>query len=163
MKHKILTVLFVGVLFASCKKSSTTTDNNPTNTAVNTITATVNGSTTVWTNAIVTQGFSSFSGNYLIQMVSDDHYPNTILVEIDTPDSIATKAPQTFTNTASANPDFIFYGAYVSNESRPSGTINISSFTAANIQGTFTNCIVHNAGNIEDSVTIASGTFNVNF
>jgi hypothetical protein len=137
MKHKILTVLFVGVLFASCKKSSTTTNNNPTNTAVNTITATIKGVTTTWNDAIVTNGLGFYTGDYILTMASDDHFPNTIEVKVESPDSIQVKAPQSFSNTTSANPDYILYGAYISYSNYPSGTINITSFTAANIQGTF--------------------------
>jgi hypothetical protein len=165
MKHKILTVLFMGVLFASCKKDSTTNNNNnPPVGSVNTITATIKGVTTTWNDAIVTNGLGSFTGDYILTMASIDHYPNTIEVKVESSDSIQVKAPQSFSNTTSANPDYILYGAYISYSNYPSGTINITSFTAANIQGTFTNCTVYNAGgNINDSVTIASGTFNVNF
>lgn len=138
--------------FAACKKSDT-----PAIPKENTIIATDNGTRTIYTSAGGSNGLSSFSGNYVLNLTSIVFYPNTIEIEVTSPTVIEAK---TYTNTASANPVYIFYGPYVTDDSKVSGTVTITSITASNIKGTFSGDVYNANG---DKKTLSDGSFNVNF
>lgn len=150
-KNFFLPLLFV-LLFTACKKSDT-----PPSPMENTIIATVDGTKTTYTSAGCSNGLSSFSGNYVLNLTSIALYPNTIEVEVISPTVIEAK---TYTNTASTNPVYIFYGPSATDDSKVSGTVTITSISATNIKGTFSGDVYGAAG---EKKTISDGSFNVNF
>ncbi len=152
MKKNLFAPLLLILLFTACKKSDTAKS-----TGENTIIATADGKATTYTSATGINGLSSFSGNYVLNLTSIIFYPNTIEVEVTSPTAIEAK---TYTNTASANPVYIFFGAYATDDSKVSGTLTITSINATNIKGTFSGDVYNGSG---DKKTISNGSFNVNF
>ena len=150
-KSFFIPVLFI-LLFTGCKKSDT-----PTSPKENTIIATDGGTRTIYTSAGGSNGLSSFSGNYVLNLTSIVLYPNTIEIEVTSPSIIEAK---TYTNSVSTNPVYIFYGAYVTDDSKVSGTVTITSISATNIKGTFSGDVYNANG---DKKTLSDGSFNINF
>lgn len=151
MKQALYAAAFSLFLFSSCKKSSTTPAADK-----NVILATVDGTATKNIDAVASNGLSSFSGNYVLNVTSLSNYPNSIEVEVSSPSPIA---KGTYTNTVSSNPFFIFYGASVTNTTKGSGTVTITSIDAANVQGTFSGDVYQ--GTVKKTIT--NGSFNVDF
>lgn len=152
MKKIFIAPVLIMLLFTACKKSDTNTSPQE-----NTIIATADGTKTIYTSAVGSNGLSSFSGNYVLNLTSVIFYPNTIEVEVASPTVIEAK---TYTNTDSDNPVYIFYGEYVTRDSKPSGTVTITSISATNIKGTFSGDVYNVNG---DKKAITDGSFNVNF
>ena len=150
-KYFFTPILFL-VIFTACKKSDTATSPQE-----NTIIATTDGTKTVYTSAGGSNGLSSYSGNYVLNLTSIIFYPNTIEVEVTSTTVIEAK---TYTNTASTNPVYIFFGEYATDDSKVSGTVTITSISATNIKGTFSGDVYKVSG---EKKTITDGSFNVNF
>ena len=153
MRKIFFTPLLLILLFTACKKS----DRAVTSPKENTIIATADGSTTTYTSAVGSNGLSSSSGNYVLNLTSVIFYPNTIEVEVTNSTAIEAK---TYSNTALSNPLYIFFGSYVTDDSKGSGTVTITSISATNIKGTFSGDVYNVSG---DKKTISDGSFNVSF
>lgn len=94
---------------------------------------------------------------YVLSLTSIIYYPNTIEVKVISPTAVEAK---TYTNTDADNPVYIFFGEYVTSDSKPSGTVTITSISATNIKGTFSGDVYNASG---DKKAITNGSFNVNF
>ncbi len=145
--------------FASCKKDSSKTETS------NTITATIGSSNFNFSTAAVAQVISS-NGIYSIQIIGSNGTGSSaqgvsIAIESDKP---IVKGTYSVTDTSSftdityvENPSV---STPVSFSSQVAGTVNITSISSTNVQGTFSGVLVSNQDNTTTQ-TLSNGKFNV--
>jgi len=159
MKKLLLISACLVLVFSACKKDSTKT------TTSNSITATVGSSNFNFSTAATAEVISG-SGIYSIQILGSTGAGSSaqgvsIAIESDKP---IVKGTYSVTDTSSftdityvENPSV---STPVSFSSQVTGTVNITSISSTNVQGTFSGILVSNQDNTTTQI-LSNGKFNV--
>jgi hypothetical protein len=159
-------LLFALVLLASCKKSS-----NASTPAGSTITATVDGTPMTFNNVLVAKD-TAFSGAYVLTFSGATSLTASspeLSLTVDGPTAITTGTYSLGPAVNTTNIPAISYTQgssliYLTDVTRTySSSIEITSLSQTNVQGTFTGTLTLATGSGATTKAITDGKFNVNF